>query len=482
MNSTSRRSFLKAAGLGTLATLAPKTLLRAHGSNESIRMAVAGLNGRGGDHIKEWLGQKGVEIVYLVDPDTRTFGKRLKQIGDKGPAPKTVQDIRTALDDKNVDAISIATPNHWHSLMSIWACQAGKDVYVEKPLSHNVHEGKVAVEAAKKHNRIVAHGTQHRNSKWANVVEVVKSGQFGKLLISRATCYKDGGDGWSTRRDIGTKPFRDPPKELDFDLWLGPAPMQPFHDNLVHYRWHWFWDFGNGDIGNQGVHQMDIARWLIPDATLPKSVFSLGGRIGHKDQGQTPSSQIAIMDFGEAQLIFEVRGWKSKPFAPAMDGCDNVLHFEGGTIANGKFYPKGKSEGESLPTMNAKRGPGGDNHFANFIAAVRSRKVEDLNANVLDGHLSCALIHYANASHRLGTPVPFGGGAVKAAINGHADAGDSLSRLEEHLGQEHNIKLDDWPLTLGRKLTIDPATGMTNDVEANRLLKRQGRGRFVVGD
>jgi predicted dehydrogenase len=481
MPSTTRRDFLKTAGLGTLATLAPATVLRAYGSNETIRMAVAGINGRGGDHIKSWLGMKGVEIAYLVDPDTRLYSKRLKQIGDKGPAPKTVQDVRTALDDKNVDAISIATPNHWHSLMTIWGCQAGKDVYVEKPCSHNVFEGRVAVDAARKHNRIVQHGTQNRsNTNWANLAEIVQSGRFGKLLVSRALCYKDGGIGWTTRGDIGTREPKNPPSELDFDLWLGPAAKQPFHENLVHYRWHWFWDFGNGDIGNQGVHEMDKARWLIPGATRPRSVLSLGGRIGYKDQGQTASSQIAIMDFGETQLIFEVRGLKTKPFAPAKDSCDNVLHFEGGVVANNKFYAKGQTEGEPLPKLDPKRGPGGD-HFGNFIAAVRSRKVEDLNADISEGNLSCALIHYANASHRLGAPVPFGSGAVKAAINGNTDAGDALARLEEHLGKEHSLDLHEWMLTLGRKLTIDPASGsVVGDAEANKLLTRNYRAPFVV--
>jgi predicted dehydrogenase len=483
MSSQTRRDFLKTAGIGTLATLAPATVMRAHGANETIRIAVAGINGRGGDHIKAWLPMKDVEIAYLVDPDTRLYAKRLKQVGEKFAAPKTVSDIRTALDDKNVDAISIATPNHWHALMTIWGCQAGKDVYVEKPCSHNVHEGRIAVEAARKHNRIVQHGTQNRsNTNWANLAEVVKSGRYGKLLISRALCYKDGGIGWTTRGDIGRRDPKDPPKELDFNLWLGPAAQQPYHENLVHYRWHWFWDFGNGDIGNQGVHEMDKARWLIPGATRPKSVVSLGGRIGYKDQGQTASSQIAIMDFGETQLIFEVRGLRTKPYSPAKDGADNVLHFEGGVVANNKFYAKGQGEGEPLPKLDPKRGPGGDN-FGNFIAAVRSRKVEDLNADISEGNLSCALIHYANASHRLGTPVAFGSGAVKAALNGNTDATDALARLEEHLGKEHNIDLHEWMLTLGRKLTIDSANGsVAGDDEANKLLTRNYRAPFVVPD
>ena len=165
------------------------------------------------------------------------------------------------LEDKSVDAISVATPNHWHALMTIWACQAGKDVYVEKPCSHNVHEGRIAVEAARRYNRIVQHGTQSRSDRdWAEAVAAIQSGKLGKLLVSRALCYKPRGS-------IGVKPITTPPEQVDFDIWLGPAPKQPYHANLVHYNWHWFWDFGNGDIGNQGVHQMDIARWLIPAAS-----------------------------------------------------------------------------------------------------------------------------------------------------------------------------------------------------------------------
>src|SRR5205823_2373438 len=318
MSKLTRRNFLQ----GTLAAAATVTIAgtkssgRVLGSNETIRVAVAGIHGRGASHVDEFARMKNVEIVYLVDPDTRTYAGRLKQI-DKigGKKPKTVQDVRKVLEDKNVDVVSIATPNHWHSLMTIWACQASKDVYVEKPCSHNVHEGRIAVEAARKFGRIVQHGTQSRTEGGrVHVVEAIRSGQLGKLLVSRALCYKDGGKGHNTRGNIGFKSATKPPAELDFNLWLGPAKEQPFHANLVHYRWHWFWDFGNGDLGNQGVHEIDKARWGIPGATLPRSVISLGGRLGHSqpDQGETASSQIAIFDYGETQLIFEVRGLPSK--------------------------------------------------------------------------------------------------------------------------------------------------------------------------
>jgi predicted dehydrogenase len=476
MSRLSRRAFVKVAGLGTLAALAPASVGRVLGANDRIRIAVAGLNGRGGEHVKQWLGQKGVELTYLIDPDNRVLAKRSKSLADKAE-PQTIQDARKALDDKNLDAISIATPNHWHALMTVWACQAGKDVYVEKPGSHNVHEGKAAVAAARKYNRIVQHGTQSRSDpKWRAMAEIVKSGRYGKLLISRGLVYKWGA-GPSTRGDIGLRPNKTPPSELDFNLWLGPARQQPYHENLVHYRWHWFWDFGNGDIGNQGVHQMDIARWMIPGAILPKTAMSLGGRIGFKDQGQTASTQLAVFDFGGPQVIFEVRGFKSKLYPGAKD-CDNVLHFEEGTVADGKFTPKGKTEGEPLPKVEAARGPGA-NHFSNFIAAVRSRRNADLNADILEGHYSCAMIHLANASIRTGGQVPFESGS--RMLNGNSDAVEALDRMEEHLAKECKLNLSDWKLTVGKKLTVDAETAeAVNDPDANRLLTREYRAPFVV--
>jgi len=490
MLSATRRTFLKAAGLGALATLAPATVGRALGANDRIRIAVAGLNGRGGSHVDEWSKMKGVEIAYLIDPDTRTYAKRLKTIaGKNAPTPKCVKDVREALDDKTLDAISVATPNHWHALMTIWGCQAGKDVYVEKPASHNPHEGRIAVETARKHNRIVQHGTQSRSSPaWIAKAELAKSGKYGKLLISRGLVYKDGGKGRNTRGDIGFAPTKAPPGELDFNLWLGPAPEQPYHENLVHYRWHWFWDFGNGDIGNQGVHQMDIARWMIPGATFPKSVISLGGRIGHKDQGQTASTQLAVFDYGDTQLIFEVRGLPSKKYPHAGDN-DNVLHFEAGTVAGDKFSPNGKDGGEplSLPGAGRRRSrgeqPQGDaeegGHFANFIKAVRSRKVEDLHADILEGHYSAALIHLANASLRSGAEVPFESGA--SLLNGNTAAAEALDRMEEYLARQNKIVLSDWKLTAGRKLAVDAGReAFAGAPEANRFLTRQYRAPFSV--
>ena len=441
MSHLNRRQFvgrsLAVAGFGAgFAIAGTKSSGKILGANEAIRIGVAGLNGRGGSHVGEFSKMNGVDITYLIDPDTRTYTKHLASIKAKkgGNDPKTIQDVRKALDDPNLDAISIATPNHWHALMTIWAVQAGKDVYVEKPCSHNVHEGRVAVEAARKNHRIVQHGTQSRSdAKWAGLAALVKSEKYGKLLVSRALCYKP-------RPSIGTKPIETPPGEVDFNLWLGPAPEQPFHTNLVHYNWHWFWDFGNGDIGNQGVHQMDIARWLIPGATLPKTVMSLGGRFGYKDQGQTPNTQITVFDFGGTELVFEVRGLPTDDYLGEKVG--NIAHFEEGNVAPTRqglvFYPKNKPDSfEPLPKPgpDSKRGPASESgHFANFITAVRSRSSSDLNADILEGHYSAALCHLANVSYRLGKPVTVRRpNQVSSVTTGLSPK--TFERMRDHLGR-----------------------------------------------
>jgi predicted dehydrogenase len=481
-----RRQFmnrsLAAAGVGAgFAISGTKSSGRVIGANDTVRVAIAGLNGRGGSHVGEFVKMRGVEITYLVDPDMRTYKKRLSEIQKQGGRePATVQDIRKVLDDKSLDAVSVATPNHWHALITIWACQAGKDVYVEKPCSHNVHEGRVAVAAARRYNRIVQHGTQNRSSEeWALAAAAIHSGKLGKLLVSRALCYKPRGS-------IGFMPTGDPPAEVAFDLWLGPAPKQPYHRNLVHYNWHWFWDFGNGDIGNQGVHEMDKARWLIPppsqgngkSATFPKTVLSVGGRFGYRDQGETANTQISIMDYGDTQLVFEVRGLNTDGFHGQKVG--NIAHLESGILVGGKFYPKGEDKAVPLGSvvkLNTERGPG-NGHFGNFIAAVRSRKVEDLNADILEGHYSAALCHLANISYRIGTEVPFS--KSTGAFGDDKDAYETLARMEEHL-KDNGVVLDGLNYRLGRKLTFDGETeSFKDDPKANELLTRAYRAPYVV--
>jgi predicted dehydrogenase len=480
MAKLTRRSFLKAAAASTafpLVTIAgTKASGKVLGANDAIRVGVAGIHGRGKSHIDEYLRQKNVQITYLIDPDSRLFEDRARPIKAKGGSePKCVQDVRQALDDKNLDVISIATPNHWHSLMTILACQAGKDVYVEKPLSHNVHEGRVAVEAARRYNRLVQHGTQQRSSaSRASEIAAVQSGKYGKLLVSKGYCCKPR---WS----IGHKDITKPPAALDFNVWLGPAPEQPYHGNLVHYNWHWFWDFGNGDIGNQGVHEMDVARWVIPGATLPTKVWSLGGRFAEGDQGQTPNMEMSVMEFGDVLLVFEVRGLVDKPKTkdfPFKLKVLNEYYTTEGRIANGQFYPKNGGKSEALAKHDVKVAPGGP--FGSFLAAVRSRKVADLNADVEIGHYSAALCHLANISYRLGAPVPFSGSSK--ALGDNKEVVQTFQNIQENLTGT-GIKLAETTYQLGKTLTFDPKqerfTG-EGAREADALLTRTYRPPFVV--
>jgi predicted dehydrogenase len=442
------------------------------GANDAIRIGIAGINGQGNSHLDQYLGLEGARVTHLIDPDRSLFPSRTKKITEKGGAePTCVQDIRRALDDKNVDAISIATPNHWHSLITIWACQAGKDVYVEKPLSHNIVEGRRCIEAARKYGRLVQHGTQQRSSaSRANEIAAVQSGKYGKLLVSKGYCAKPR---WS----IGRKETGPPPADLAFDLWLGPAPEQAYHANLVHYNWHWFWDFGNGDIGNQGVHEIDVARWAIPGATLPSSVWSLGGRFADDDQGQTPNMQMAVFTYGDVLLVFEVRGLVGKHPGYALR-VENEYYTHEGKIREGQFYPKSGGAPEKLSDFGVKVTPGGA--FGSFLHALRTRKVEDLNAPVEHGHHSSALCHLANISYRLGERVPFQRAA--RALGDNREVVQTFDNLRENL-RAVGMQLEETMYRLGRTLAFDAAqerfVGEGADL-ANPFLSRPYRKPFIV--
>jgi predicted dehydrogenase len=473
---TTRRRFLQGslAAAATLTIAGTKSSGRVLGANDTIRLGVAGIHGRGGEHIKQFSSLPNVQVIYLIDPDRTLFANRAAWIQDKtGEAPTCVQDIRKALDDKNLDAVSVATCNHWHSLVTIWACQAGKDVYVEKPCSHNVYEGRKCVEAAAKYGRVVQHGTQQRGSGGgAGLLRDIAAGKRGKLLVSRGTCFK-------LRTSIGFRKPEPPPASLDFNIWLGPAPQQPFHRNLVHYNWHWFWDTGNGDIGNQGVHEMDFARWIIPNATLPRSVFSLGGRFGYKDQGETPNTQITVFDFDGVTLLFEVRGLplkeKQGAGASGQKGVGNSQVFDKGAEV-------GPVEIRSVPGVKnpaARRGPGKD-VFENFIACVRSRRAEDLDAHILEAHYSAALCHLANISYRLGQEVPFD--QKTGRLGEDKVASEAFASMQEHL-KDNGVVLEDTKYRLGRFLRFDAqAEKFIDDPEADKLLGRECdyRKPFVV--
>ena len=491
MSHHNRREFLKhTAAVGFAAAsfiiAGTKASGRVLGSNDRIRIAVAGINARGQEHLEVYCNMKDqVEIAYLVDPDSRLFSKCSKFVQDHaGNLPKCVQDLRQVLDDKNLDAISIASPDHWHTLSAIWACQAGKDVFVEKPCSHTVWEGHQLVEAARKYDRIVQHGTQHRsNPGFIREMAAIRGGKYGKLQIAYGYASKK-------RRSIGFKQPKPPPKGLDFNIWLGPAPQQPYNDNLVPYNWHWFWDFGGGEIDNQGVHQMDIARWVMPEGASPCGVISLGGRFGYKDQGQTPNTQLTIIDFGEAKLFFEDRGLVDAKTTKVA----NEFYTTDGVVKGNKFFPRGKSDGEPLPgvteddvaqlaTLGGKLEKTSVDrqqlHFANFIDCVRSRNRANLNAEVLEGHRTSMLCHLANISYRLGTDVPFRDPIV--AFGNDAMASDAWESMKQSLVDAANMNLDNSTYRLGRKLQFDAKVEkFVGDKDADKLLTRSYRNSFVV--
>jgi predicted dehydrogenase len=489
MSNISRRRFLRSSAAASTAfglfTIAgTKASGRVIGANDVVRVGVAGIRGRGQSHIDAFskeLKDQNVQVTYLIDPDTRLFESRKSRVtANGGNDPQCVKDIREALDDKNLDVVTVATCNHWHSLITIWACQAGKDVYVEKPISHNIFEGRKCVEAAQKYRRVVQHGTQQRSSESrAREIAALQSGKYGKLLVSKGYCCKPR---WS----IGNKPITAPPAELDFNIWLGPAPEQSYHGNLVPYNWHWFWDTGNGDIGNQGVHEIDVARWAIKDATLPKSVWSLGGRFtpsdnGPTDQGQTPNMQMSVYDFGDALLVFEVRGLVGNAQKGGLPNqVSNEFYTSDGVIRGGMFYRHGSSEGESVTGPETHVTPGGP--FGSFLRAVRSRKSEDINANAEVAHYSAALCHLGNISYRLGQPAAFD--KSSGALGDNKQVVESFQALGDNL-KAVGLNLAETTYMVGPTLTFDAKSErFTGDgaESANRMLSRPYRQPFVVPD
>ena len=485
MKRFTRRSFMKSSLTAGAALAMAKPFSRVRGANDAVRVAVVGIHGRGGSHIQAFDDMSGVRMAALCDVDRQVLERRAKPFKDKNQPVDTYVDVRQLLEDKSIDAISIATTNHTHSLITIWGCQAGKDVYVEKPCSHNVFEGRKCVEAARKYKRIVQHGTQSRGSRsWAKQVAAIASGKYGKLLVSKAWASKNGSGRWS----IGFKPVIAPPENLDFDLWLGPALEQPYHENIVHYNWHWFWDFGSGEIGNQGVHQMDIARWAIPNGVLPQSVISMGGRwvnstegyAPYTDQAQTPNCQLTIMDFGGPLLVFEViglvdrAGLDGKKYPPKVT---NEFYLEEGVIKGGRFYPRGSNQGEPLVDVDVEMGPG--DIFENFIHGVRTRKVSELHAGITEAHPSAACCHLGNISYRLGRQVS---GRIRPdVLDRHEEVAKSWETIAQTVKGTLGRDLSKSTYQLGPMLKFDPkAEKFTNSPQANLLLTRPYRGPFVV--
>jgi predicted dehydrogenase len=404
---------------------APKEDTKKPGANDVVNVAVIGVRGRGMEHVRSYNDHDEARITTVCDVDRNVIGKAMKAVSSaNGSEPKYVQDLRRVLDDKDIDAVSIATPNHWHSLAAIWALQAGKDVYVEKPVSHNISEGRRLVEAAEKYGKVVQAGTQCRSNKGIqDAVEFLRSGKLGKIYMAKGLCYKPRGS-------IGHKPDGDVPAGVDYSLWLGPAPERPFNPNRFHYEWHWNWDYGNGDLGNQGIHQMDLARWGLGKTEFPKTVMSSGGRFGYTDDGQTPNTQLVVFEFDDCELQFEVRGLMTNDEAKVKIG--DIFYGSEGILAITSYTTWQTYLGPKMEP--GPGGSGGGNHFENFVDAVKSRDVKSLNGPIEDGHQSSAFCHLGNIAYRL-----------------------------------------------GRKLHINPSTeSFVNDAEADAMLTRKYRAPFVV--
>jgi len=404
-----RRHFLmtSAAAAGALAS---KSLAS---PNDTVRIACVGIRGQGRHHIQVYSRMPNVEVAALCDVDESVLNARVKDLegaGKKRPAAYT--DFRKLLEDKTIDAVSIATPNHWHTLQTIWACQAGKDVYVEKPLSHNVFESQQIVAAAKKYDRIVQHGSNSRSGVGVmEGIQKLREGLIGDVYMARGLCFK-----W--RDTIGRAPVEQAPAGVHYDLWLGPAPQREYTRNRFHYNWHWFWDYGNGDFGNQGIHELDIAAWGL-GAAYPEKISATGGHFMFDDDQETPNTLVVTYEFNgggkRKMLVFEVRHWISNHEA-GIGGdrpgntVGNIFYGSKGYLVidgYGKYYTfLGKEQ-----TPGASRSEEGDN-WANFIQAVRSRKASELNAPVEAGATSCTLMHLGNIAYRLGRTIRFDGATM----------------------------------------------------------------------
>ncbi len=426
-----RRIFM----MSSVAATATQAVRATPSPNDAVRVAVVGCGGRGSSHMNAWTSIPNVELAALVDVDdshSERYNGALQRKG-KNPVP-VFRDIRKVLDDKNIDAVSIATPNHWHTLQTIWACQAGKDVYVEKPCSHNVFESKQIVAAARKYNRVVQMGSQSRSSPaLQEAVQKMRAGEFGEIYMSRGLCFK-------SRNTIGKTPVEAVPLGVDYDMWTGPAPLRPFTKNRFHYNWHWFWDTGNGDLGNQGIHEVDIARWGL-GVTHPTKVSSIGGKFMFDDDQETPNTLNSAFEFnvgGKKKMMeFEVRHWYSNHEA-GINGerpgntIGNTFYGADGYLVidnYNKYYSFLGKDHKPGPTRTER-----DTHFENFITGMRDRKRENLNAEIEEGAMSCVLVHLANISYRV-----------------------------------------------GRTLHWDEKTWtVKNDPEANRMLTRQYRAPYIV--
>ncbi|MFO7935094.1 MAG: Gfo/Idh/MocA family oxidoreductase [Bacteroidales bacterium] len=448
-----RRTFIKKTAIGTagvsmgLTALSARSYGRILGSNDRVNMAVIGLRGRGKNLMSAFskMYDNGVFVKTVCDVDTQFFEESREIVAEnqKGIKPGTVQDMRRIFDDPEIDAVVMTTPNHWHALGTIWACRAGKDVYVEKPSSHNIWEGRKMVEAARKYGRVVQVGFQNRSiSNVMQAMAFLHDGGIGEVYMARGTCFKP-------RDSFGIAPDSEPPSNLDYDMWLGPASSQPYNEKKVHYNWHWHWNTGNGDTGNQGPHQFDIARWGLGKKVHPVKVQSVGGLFGispRECSQETPNTHSSLYEYSDGKILeFETRGryTNSESFAGIRIG--NLFYGTEGWLelngSNWKAYRQREEEpfaGSGMEAESAAVGgdqtfraaPGSGGHYANFIDAVRACDPSVLNCDILEGHMSSVLPHLGNIAYRVGESLEFNGEFEKFIDNQEANM--LLSRNYRH--------------------------------------------------
>ncbi len=459
-----RRKFIKkgSAGLAGVAILSNSALSygRILGANDALHMAVIGIRGRGRNHIEQFAKMKNVRVKYLVDVDENLFKDRLNMVEKlAGYIPQTEWDMRKVFDDKEIDAVSVATPNHWHALSTIWAAQAGKHVYVEKPSSHNVFEGRKMIEASSKYNVLVQVGFQNRSILNTNrAIKFIRDGKLGEVYMTRGLCFKPRADigiypdgpmkaGEKFRMNLESGSYETPYteaylKDVHYDMWLGPAPERPFNRNRFHYNWHWNWDYGNGDTGNQGPHQFDVARWALGKDDLPVRVNSMGGYFKYKSAQNTPNTQTSVFEYADGKILeFGTRGLYTNPegvLLPDIEltgdgrisasadtrpvkigtivlGTDGWMQIDSGgnwQTFFGRKNEAGPTSGEkddSYNPLDLTGGGGGGAIFDNFISAVRNGDRSELTCDIETGHMSTVLPLIANISYKMGRELKLDG-------------------------------------------------------------------------
>jgi len=472
-----RREFLKgsaAVALGLSAASGSRIL----GANDVIRVGIIGVGRQGSYHAQRLAKMPGVQLAALSDPDPGyKMGQLKDELAHSEDNPLEVEiytDYRKLLDRKDIDAVVIVSCNHWHALHSIHTLQAGKHVYVEKPVSHDVWQGRQLVNLAGKSRLVVQAGLHHRSRQcWQEAMEYLKQGHLGKVLCVRGLCYKERGD--IGKLDTPAAP----PATCDYQMWLGPAQDEPIWRPQFHYDWHWVWNTGDGDLGNQGVHQVDIGRWMLGQTGYPDHILSIGGRFVYSDAGQTPNTQILFYDYKPVPLIFEVRGLPAQPGIRGMSiykktRIGNVIECEGGYIAEETVYD---NDGRRIHRFSSG---GGELHLTRFIDAVRSGQADAVPCSIADGHISSALCHLANISHRLGRQAP--PEAIAQQVKQDALLADAWQRFAEHL-EANGVDLKQTQAVLGAALTFDGRqeqfTGPLAPT-ANGYLKNNYRDGWII--